>query len=812
MVHVFEGSTEVGKGKTTVSGGTWTATAETALPSGEHSYKVYANEKSGLPPNAEGKSEERTLEIDTDAPHVTLAHPTGRTNNTKPTFTGTGSENNTEVVVHIFEGSTEIGKGKATVSGNTWSASPEVALPSGERKLTVEATESSLIGNPEGVSAEAWPFELDTEPPVVTLQGPALVSSDREPIFEGSVSEGAVSEPVTVEVFKGSKAKVGEGALVKLVKQPSSGHYAVQAASALADGEYSAIAIEPSALGNKRGESKEVHFEVDTEAPAVELNAPSSPSNVTAPGFSGTVIAPKSETKPVYVYVYEGTQDYGAIVRKVEATVKGGAWSSPAVSPALPDGTYTAVAATESAIGNEIGKSKPRIFVIDTRPPAVTINQPTKRTNNTKPTFGGTAGEETEVVVHVLEAGTEVASGHTVASHGTWSTGSSSALPAGAHMFTVYTTEASGLGNKQGESGRWSFEVDTESPHVTLTALPTPSSSREPAFSGTANEDSAITVNVYRGAEATGAVVVSVKATVEGDEWFAGKLEKAEALEWGEYTAQATQSSAVGNLPGSSNPVHFVVAQIPPAVVTEAPTAIAESHAALYGTVNPMGGPVSLCEFEFGTNPTPPYGRTVRCGFVSEGLEEFPPTATGAVPVFVRVYGLRPSTLYHERVVASGEGGTGAGADMTFTTLPEEEVHSATPPATAPKPAADGVKAFAAVQVLPSGKSAKIAAILRLDAYDKAVRAPEAGALRVRWYYLPRGAKLGGQGRHAPVLIASGTVTFHAAQAARLSIHLTAVGRRMLLGTSQLRLTDTCSFVPVGGIAAVTSATFLLKR
>ena len=80
-----------------MSANAWSITPE--LPAGDHTYKVYATETSGLG-NPEGKSEELNFELDTEAPNVTLTQP-ARTKNTKPTFAGTATENGTEVVVHI---------------------------------------------------------------------------------------------------------------------------------------------------------------------------------------------------------------------------------------------------------------------------------------------------------------------------------------------------------------------------------------------------------------------------------------------------------------------------------------------------------------------------------------------------------------------------------------------------------------------------------------------------------------------------------------------------------------------------------------
>jgi subtilisin family serine protease len=100
----------------------------------------------------------------------------------------------------------------------------------------------------------------------------------------------------------------------------------------------------------------------------------------------------------------------------------------------------------------------------------------------------------------------------------------------------------------------------------------------------------------------------------------------------------------------------------PPAVTTLAASTIASMTATLTATVDPNGGQVSDCHFDYGTTST--YGASAPCT---------PPPGHGTEPVEVSASlgGLSPDTIYHYRVVASNTGGTGTGTDRTFTTLPE---------------------------------------------------------------------------------------------------------------------------------------------
>jgi IPT/TIG domain/Bacterial Ig-like domain len=821
QVRVMEGSKEVGKGHTTVTTGhAWSAGLEKPLPAGKRTLTVLAIEKSGLAGNPAGEVESKSFEVDTLPPTVTLDQPTALSRDTTPSFSGTASEE-TEVVVHIYKGSEQVATATAQASGGRWSSGKATpALPNGKNVFKAVAVEVSGLNN-QPAESEAKTFEVDTLPPTVFLESLPLISSDRSPSFSGTASEPGL---VTVEVFKGEKPE-GTKAATIATQIKAAGSFTIKVSSSLESGQYTAIASEPSAIGNLPGFSEPVTFEIQTGAPEIALNKPPHESNVTDPTFSGTVTAPESEKEKVTVIVHEGLSILGPKVGgEVEASVKNGHWETGPVALAGGKHPYTVVASTPSAIGNGVGESAPATFIVNTEPPTVTVAEPPSRSNNLKPTFSGTGSEEgTEVQVHVMEGAKEIDKGHTtVATGGTWSATLEEDLPTGNRSFTLVATEQSGLKNSAGTSSSWSFVVDTLPPEVTIVTGPqTRSSDKVPSFSGTSSEGTPVEVDVYSGDKPEGSAVVTLtnEKKVENGEWFVAFDKAEEPLKFGEYTAVAREKSGLaGNPPGASAPKTFVVAEIPPEAITEAAAGTAATHTALYASVNPEGGPISQCYFEFGT--TPSYGtRTAECGFVS-GQSAFPSTI-GQVSVFVRIYGLSPNTTYHERIVAVGEDGTAEGADETFTTRPEEEEEgsgSATaarvPSSNGPARAAGsgGVAAFFADQLIPSGRAARIGALLRTGTYSQRLRAPEAGTAVIKWYYLPRGAKLNGKGKHAPVLVASGSLGFRAAGTAVLKIRLTRAGKGLLRHARSIRLTATCTFTPRGGPGVTTSGTFELKR
>ncbi|MGO9489148.1 MAG: alkaline phosphatase family protein [Solirubrobacteraceae bacterium] len=99
--------------------------------------------------------------------------------------------------------------------------------------------------------------------------------------------------------------------------------------------------------------------------------------------------------------------------------------------------------------------------------------------------------------------------------------------------------------------------------------------------------------------------------------------------------------------------------QQPPAVEGDLTTSLTQTSATLNGRVNPDGGEVSDCHFEYGT--TTGYGSSVPCS-------SLPGSGTSPVEASAAVGALSPNATYHFRLVATNPGGTTDGPDLEFTT------------------------------------------------------------------------------------------------------------------------------------------------
>ncbi len=123
------------------------------------------------------------------------------------------------------------------------------------------------------------------------------------------------------------------------------------------------------------------------------------------------------------------------------------------------------------------------------------------------------------------------------------------------------------------------------------------------------------------------------------------------------YHFRISATSAAGTGHGAEGSFETLPAT-PPSVVTEGATSVLTTSAVLNAMVNPNGGPITLCQFEYGTTKLT----------LKAACSKSPGSGTSAVAVSALVKGLVANTIYHFRIVATSLSGTTKGSELTVKT------------------------------------------------------------------------------------------------------------------------------------------------
>jgi hypothetical protein len=126
-----------------------------------------------------------------------------------------------------------------------------------------------------------------------------------------------------------------------------------------------------------------------------------------------------------------------------------------------------------------------------------------------------------------------------------------------------------------------------------------------------------------------------------------------------EYHFRVVTKNGKGTLQGPDI-VFRTLSVTAPSVETKGAGSIGETAATVYASVNPRGGTVSTCKFEYGTSTS--YGSSASCSALP---------GSGSSPVEVDASiasGLAANTEYHYRISATNSSGTSKGGDATFKT------------------------------------------------------------------------------------------------------------------------------------------------
>ena len=355
-VRVYQGTAASGTPMQTltanVSSGSYQVGASAALTDGTYTAQAQQKDSAGNT----GTSSANTFTVDTAAPTATItSSPANPTTSTSASFSFTASEQGSTFACAL--------DGAAFVA----CTSPQAYSGLGVGSHTFQVRATDQAANTGAAAGFGWTITgVDTTPPAVTLTAPlnAGTVNTSTPKFSG----GAGTAPgdlaaVTVKVYAG--AGVAGSPVQTLGATASGGAYQVTATSALADGTYTAQAVQQDSAGNT-GTSNANTFTIDTAPPAVTLVAPANGGTVSTstPTFSGGAGVGQGDLPAVTVKVYAGSGVSGSLVQTLSATASGGAYQVTATST-LAGGTYTAQAVQQDAAGNS-GTSTANTFTIST--------------------------------------------------------------------------------------------------------------------------------------------------------------------------------------------------------------------------------------------------------------------------------------------------------------------------------------------------------------------------------------------------------------------------------------------------------------
>jgi hypothetical protein len=529
-------------------------------PLAEGTYTAVAGQVSSIT-SEPGLSQPVTFTIDEAGPAVSLnpvASPTkapsfgggaGSAAGDLPTVTVT-VRNSAEAVVASVP---------TQASGGAWSYTPG-SLPDGA--YTVQATQSDEAGNTATSATRS--FTVDTTSPSVSINPVASPTSDNTPTFGGSLGTAAGDQPAVVVTVRSSPA----GTVEKTGSASVSGSSWSYTPSSLPDGAYTVQATQLDSAGNQ-GLSAAPTFTVDTSKPKPSLLQPTSPSQNRTPTFNWNAGTAPRDLPLVKVKVLSA----GKVVR--EGSSSSGSWT--VAEPLEADGTFTVQIEQSDEAGNTGTDSK--TFTIDNTKPAVSFGSPGEGAHlkNPKPDLSGNAGnasgDEQALTLNIYQGSETTGTPEAIPikrSGGSWSESEGPNLADGTYTAQILQRDAAG---NLGEAKR-TFTIETNTPHVTLNALPSFTKDTTPSFSGSVDTTKgvveSVTLKVFRGssvAESAELAEPPIVVSASGSTWSTGATEH---LPDGTYTAQAEQENLAGT-PGFSGHATFTVDTHAPQPTLSAP-------------------------------------------------------------------------------------------------------------------------------------------------------------------------------------------------------------------------------------------------
>lgn len=341
-----------------------TATATDAAGNSSPTSGVFSVTLDTLPP----AQPDAPLISDNVAPIIGNIGNNGATNDTTPTFSGSGEIGSTII---LYNNGSEIGR--TTVGDNgSWNFTP-AALAPGTYIITV--TETDVAGNISPPSASVT-FAVDTTAPanpVITFAEDNVgdvqdnivsgtTTDDNTPVIHGTGDIGSV-----ITLYNGSS-------VLGVVTVDETGAWTLPVTSALPDGVYTLTAIAADAAGNSSGVSNSFTFTIDTVPlqPPVVNEILDDVAPVTGPLTDGaftndrTLTINGSGENGSIVTIYDNGAEIGT------ALVTDGNWTFN--TPVLSEASHALTFSATDGAGNTTAQTQPITITVDiTAPPAPTV-------------------------------------------------------------------------------------------------------------------------------------------------------------------------------------------------------------------------------------------------------------------------------------------------------------------------------------------------------------------------------------------------------------------------------------------------------
>lgn len=253
----------------------------------------------------------------------------------------------------------------------------------------------------------------------------------------------------------------------------------------------------------------------------------------------------------------------------------------------------------------------------------------------------------------------------------------------------------------------------------------------------------------------------------------------------GYHDGASSGSDVTLTTPGSPPPPAPTVTTLPPSEVTQ-------SSATLNATVNPNGGFISKCEFEYG--PTQSYGSTARCA-------QAPGSGEAPVAVSASIAGLTAGGTYHYRIAASNQGGTTEGKDQAFDALatapsnPIEEIAPGDPPSkvvsptegSGPSTPKEPTIAVPGAKILGTSLTVSDSGSVILTLRCSTGKSACAGTITLRTLNAVSAVTNGHGDAKRILTLASGRFSVAGGQVARIRLRLSATARGLVVRSRSLR-------------------------